>query len=91
MGYQCFHCGNNTVNWCGDFDFADYGYEGEGIIHTCHCSSCGADIEYYIPINNEEEENTCDNCLYNVDNEYCRYFEEFPKNKCCTNWDKERN
>ena len=48
--YQCFHCGCNTVSWCSDFSFEDYGLEGEGVINVCHCSNCGADIEYYVPI-----------------------------------------
>lgn len=47
--YECFHCGQRTVVWQSDFDFSDYGYEGEGIVHVCHCSNCGADIEYRVP------------------------------------------
>ena len=38
--YECFHCGEKAVIWDGDFDFDDYGYEGEGIIHCCHCTNC---------------------------------------------------
>lgn len=48
--YECFHCGNRSVNWLADFDFSDYGYEGEGVIHVCQCSHCGAEIEYRVPI-----------------------------------------
>lgn len=54
--YQCFHCLQNTVAWDSDYDFEDFGYEGEGIIHMCHCSNCGAEIEYRVPINGKEEE-----------------------------------
>lgn len=54
--YECFHCGARSVIWGGDFTFEDYGIEGEGLIHECHCESCGADIIYYIPIPNEEVE-----------------------------------
>lgn len=54
--YECFHCGEKAVIWDGDFDFDDYGYEGEGIIHCCHCTNCGAEIEYKIPIGIEEDE-----------------------------------
>lgn len=49
MGYQCFHCLQNTVCWDSDFDFEDFGREGKGIVHICHCANCGAEIEYYIP------------------------------------------
>ncbi len=54
--YQCFHCLNNSVIWSGDFTFEDMGYEGEGIVHICHCTHCGAEIEYRIPIDTEESD-----------------------------------
>ena len=57
--YQCFHCLNNSVIWSGDFTFEDMGYEGDGIVHICYCTHCGAEIEYRVPIDVEEnkEEN----------------------------------
>ena len=54
-GYQCFHCGHNTVYWQSDFTFEDYGMDGEGIVHVCSCATCGADIEYYVRIDDPEE------------------------------------
>ena len=59
--YECFHCGQRSVYWQNDFTFGDYGYEGEGIVHVCHCGNCGADIEYYVPYNNNDDDNTNDN------------------------------
>lgn len=53
-GYECFHCGAYAVNWNADFDFADMGYEGEGIVQLCTCSNCGAEIEYRIAITEED-------------------------------------
>lgn len=53
--YECFHCGMKSVIWDCDYDFADFGYEGKGIVHICHCENCGADIEYRIPIKEEDE------------------------------------
>ena len=47
--YECFHCLQNTVIWDADFDFSDYGEEGEGVIHECHCTNCGAQITYRVP------------------------------------------
>lgn len=44
--YECFHCLKKAVVWDSDFDFSDFGYEGEGVVHICHCSNCGAEIEY---------------------------------------------
>lgn len=41
---ECFHCGQEAVVWDSDFDFRDYGYEGEGIVHNCHCTNCGAEL-----------------------------------------------
>lgn len=51
---ECFHCGAKAVGWEADFDPEDYGYEGTGIIHNCHCYNCGADIQYVILDNQEE-------------------------------------
>ena len=46
--FECFHCLSRSVIWDSDFTFEDFGYEGEGIVHICHCSKCGAEIEYRI-------------------------------------------
>lgn len=54
--YECFHCGARAVIWDSDFSFEDYGIEGEGIISVCHCTNCGARIEYYVSCEPEEEE-----------------------------------
>lgn len=48
--YECLHCLQRSVIWDCDYDFADLGYEGEGIVQMCHCTSCGAEIEYRVPI-----------------------------------------
>jgi transcription elongation factor Elf1 len=55
--YECFHCGQRSVIWQNDFTFADFGYEGEGIVHVCHCSNCGANIEYYVPLSDDNDAN----------------------------------
>jgi DNA-directed RNA polymerase subunit RPC12/RpoP len=54
--YECFHCGAKAVIWDNDFSFEDYGEEGEGIIHVCHCSNCGAQIEYRISVEDDEDD-----------------------------------
>lgn len=59
--YECFHCGSKSVIWDADFDFEDFGYEGEGIVHICHCANYGAEIEYRIAIPDEDEEEDCCN------------------------------
>ena len=53
--YQCFHCGEYAVIWQADFEFSDFGYEGEGLVQICECTNCGAEIEYRIPIGEETE------------------------------------
>lgn len=53
--YECFHCGRRAVVWQCDYDFADYGYEGEGIVHVCQCSNCKAEIEYRVPVNGDSD------------------------------------
>jgi transcription elongation factor Elf1 len=54
--YQCFHCLSDSVVWQSDYNFEDFGYEGEGIVQVLHCSNCGAEIEYKIPLEDEEEQ-----------------------------------
>ena len=54
--YECFHCGSRSVIWDADFDFSDYGEDGEGIIHECHCCNCGARITYFVGTWYGEEE-----------------------------------
>ena len=54
--YECFHCLQDTVTWEADFDYADFGYEGDGIVHICHCNNCGARIEYRVPNKKKKEE-----------------------------------
>ena len=54
--YECFHCAERSVIWDNDFTFEDFGLEGEGIVHTLHCTNCGADIVYFIPMEVEDGE-----------------------------------
>lgn len=54
--YECFHCCTRGFIWNADFTFEDYGLEGEGIVHHCTCANCGAEIEYYIRLDEEEDE-----------------------------------
>lgn len=60
--YQCFHCLKNTVVWNSDYSFEDLGIMldgvADGIVHICNCSNCGAEIEYRIPIKEEDKEET---------------------------------
>lgn len=48
--YQCFHCGRNAVIWDSDFSGDDAFANGDenGVVHFCHCTNCGAEIQYYI-------------------------------------------
>ena len=54
--FECMHCLKRAVVWDSDFDFEDYGYEGQGIVHACHCANCGAEVLYLIPIGDNEDE-----------------------------------
>ena len=54
--FECFHCLHRSVIWQSDFDFADYGYEGTGIVQNLICANCGAEIEYRVPFDVEEDE-----------------------------------
>ena len=52
--YECFHCLNKSFCWECACSFDDFGYEGEGIVQIGHCSNCGAEIEYRVPITEED-------------------------------------
>lgn len=43
--------------WDNDFSFEDFGLEGEGIVHCCHCANCGAEITYYVGDDIDIEDN----------------------------------
>ena len=58
--YECFNCLSRSVSLDTDFDFSGFGYEGEGIVHMYHCSNCGAEIEYRVPIEDQGEEDATD-------------------------------
>ena len=38
----------------------------------------------------EEVKHDCDNCHFNIDNEYCRFREKFPEEKICTKWKEDK-
>lgn len=42
--------------WQCDYDFEDFGYEGEGIVGCAVCSGCGAEVEFRLKTNEEEQE-----------------------------------
>ena len=41
----CWFCGTEMI-WGGDFDFEDYGLEGDGIVANLSCPGCGATAEF---------------------------------------------
>lgn len=54
--FECFHCGQKTVVWDSDFNFEDMGYEGDGIVHMCHCTNYHCEIEYRLCLESPEED-----------------------------------
>lgn len=54
--YECFNCGQMAVIWDNDFMFDEMGIDGYGIVHILHCSNCGAEIEYRVPLEGDEDE-----------------------------------
>jgi transcription elongation factor Elf1 len=49
MKTGCWFCGKELI-WGCDFSFEDYGIEGEGIVATRSCPSCGASAEFYTKV-----------------------------------------
>lgn len=54
--YNCFYCGRLAVIWDSDFTFDELEYDGDGVVNYYHCTNCGAQIQYKIPYDSEEEE-----------------------------------
>ena len=50
---KCWHCGSDFI-WGGDFDFEDYGHEGDGIVSNFSCSNCQATAEVRLPFGEEK-------------------------------------
>ena len=54
--FECFHCLHRSLLWQSDFMFEDYGYEGNGIVQNLICTNCGAEVEYRVPLDEDEDE-----------------------------------
>ena len=56
--FECMHCLRKSVVWDSDFTGDEVLGNGDtdGIVHMCHCTNCGAEIQYYIPSDNFTEE-----------------------------------
>lgn len=51
MANRCFNCDSENVIWKDNYDFEDYGYEGDGIVTVWECADCGAMIEVTVANN----------------------------------------
>ena len=53
---KCWHC-NEELIWGGDFDYEDYGIEGEGIVSNLSCPNeeCNVYVEVFLPLGEENE------------------------------------
>jgi len=47
----CYNCEADMI-WGNDFDFDDFGYEGEGIVSCFTCPKCDTYAEFVIPEKN---------------------------------------
>lgn len=53
--FECFHCCKKAVIWDADFDSSDWGLEGNGVVHVCHCTHCGARIHVFSGERDQED------------------------------------
>ena len=51
---KCLNCGSELI-WQSDFDFEDYGMDGEGIVSVWECPSCGSTNICEIPCGEQKE------------------------------------
>ena len=53
--YQCFHCLHYQLYGIRILVLMTMVWNGEGIVHHCHCGNCGAEIDYYVADYNENK------------------------------------
>ena len=53
---NCWHC-NEELIWGADFDYEDYGMDGDGIVSTFSCSNdnCDVFVEVFLTLKEEDE------------------------------------
>lgn len=51
---RCWYCGGELI-WQSDFEYSDVYPEGEGIVTYLTCSNCGAEVEYSLRTDEEDE------------------------------------
>lgn len=44
------------MRWECDFDYKDWGKSGDGVIANLSCTECDAFCEFYLPLDNKEED-----------------------------------
>ena len=46
---KCWHCKGELI-WNADFDYKDYGLDGDGVISALSCTNqnCGSYVEVYL-------------------------------------------
>ena len=51
--YVCPICGKGMI-WDSDSDSDECGYAVEGSVTFCHCDRCNAQVEIFIPLEDEK-------------------------------------
>ena len=45
---NCYHC-QSLLIWGGDFNYEDYGLEGEGLVSNLSCPKCHTAVDVWHP------------------------------------------
>jgi DNA-directed RNA polymerase subunit RPC12/RpoP len=53
---RCWYCGAE-LRWQSDFNYDEVFGEGEGIVTYLTCSECGAEVQYSLRTDDEDEVN----------------------------------
>lgn len=51
---NCWYCGGELL-WQSDFNYDEVYLEGEGIVTYLVCTNCGADVEFSLRTDNQED------------------------------------
>jgi DNA-directed RNA polymerase subunit RPC12/RpoP len=52
--YRCWYCGGELC-WDCDYNYDEVYGEGEGIVTMLHCMDCGAEVQYSLRDDEEDE------------------------------------
>lgn len=54
-GDRCWYCGGQLI-WQSDFNYDEVFGDGEGVVTYLMCTECGAEVQYAVRTDEEDED-----------------------------------